>query len=291
MCDSIESVVGRKEHQRLLAVRSRSVTAIAIELFSLFSAAALSAQVPVPNLSDERISKAAYQETLGTLTPTSQAESQSCKGGAKKKPNAASEDTADKSKQTSRLMWLLPNFAAVSANTQLPPLSAKGKFWLATKDSFDYSSFAWAGILSAQEYGLNDYPEFGRGMTAYGRYYWHVLVDGISGNYFTQAIVPWATREDPRYYTLGHGNFLRRAGYALSRIVVTKTDSGDKSFNWSQVAGNGLEAGLSNAYYPPQLRSWRQTGINWGAQVETVALTNIATEFWPDIRRVIFRRK
>lgn len=188
-------------------------------------------------------------------------------------------------------MGVVPNFGAVSANTQLPPLSTKGKFWLATEDNFDYSSFIWTGILAGQEFGLKNYPEFGQGMAGYGRYYWHTFVDGVSGTYFTEAIIPWITHEDPRYYTLGHGGFFRRTGYALSRVIMTKTDSGGSSFNWSEVAGNAFEAGLANAYYPPQERGARQTAINWGAQLESAALNNIAKEFWPDVRRLLFRQK
>jgi hypothetical protein len=159
------------------------------------------------------------------------------------------------------------------------------------EDSFDYSSFVWTGILSGQEFGLRNYPGFGHGMAGYGRYYWHTFVDGVSGTYFTEAIVPWVTREDPRYYTRGHGGFFFRTGYALSRVVVTKTDSGGTSFNWSEVVGNGFEAGLSNAYYPRQERGLHQTAINWGAQIESAALNNIAKEFWPDFRRIVLHRK
>jgi hypothetical protein len=167
----------------------------------------------------------------------------------------------------------------------------KGKFWLATQDSFDYSSFIWTGVLAGQEFGSNNYPEFGQGAAGYGRYYWHTFVDGVSGTFFTEAIVPWVARQDPRYYTLGHGGFFHRTGYALSRVVVTKTDAEGTSFNWSEVVGNAFEAGLSNAYYPREERGWHQTAINWGTQLESAALNNIAKEFWPDFRRVVLRRK
>jgi hypothetical protein len=80
-------------------------------------------------------------------------------------------------------------------------------------------------------------------------------------------------------------------GYALSRTYLTKTDSGGTGFNWSEVGGNGLEATLSNAYYPPQERGAGQTLRNWGTQMESAALNNIFKEFWPDIRRKVFRQK
>ena len=274
------------------------MAASAVLLFWLFWAAALWAQAPAPDVSNSKLGDGACRQVGTTSASPSQADSQSDKGSGEKKregvpEGACTSNSKDESegRQTNRILGVVPNFGAVSANTQLPPLSTKGKFWLATEDSFDYSSFVWTGILAGQEFGLNNYPEFGHGMAGYGRYYWHTFVDGVSGTYFTEAIVPWITREDPRYYTLGHGGFFRRTGYALSRVVVTKTDSESTSFNWSEVAGNAFEAGLSNAYYPPEERGWRQTGINWGAQLESAALNNIAKEFWPDFRRVVLRRK
>jgi hypothetical protein len=280
--------------------------AAAVTLLILFSACASWGQALDPNQFDPRFeqteetSATETQQNGNTSPPSSQAGSQEGKEGGENKQSAASDEDekskvkkseVTKGEQTNRILYVVPNFAAVSANTQLPPLTTKGKFWLATEDSFDYSSFVWTGIISGQEFGLNNFPEFGQGMAGYGRYYWHNFVDGVSGTYFTEAIVPWISHEDPRYYTLERGNPLRRLYYALSRVVLTKTDSGGTSFNWSEVGGNALEAGLSNAYYPPQERSGRQTLINWGAQIESAALNNIAKEFWPDFRRYVLRRK
>src|ERR1700674_1107567 len=193
--------------------------------------------------------------------------------------------------QSKRMFWLVPNFAAVNANTRLPALSTREKFVLAAHDSvLDYSSFTWAGILAAQAMVLNSDPELGHGIAGYGRYYWRTFTDGVSGTFFTEAIVPAITHEDPRYYTMGQGGFFRRTGYAISRAFVTKTDSGGTSFNWSEVAGNGLEAALANVYYPPQERGVSQTARNWGTQMESAVLNHVFQEFWPDIRRKIFRR-
>jgi hypothetical protein len=189
------------------------------------------------------------------------------------------------------MLWVVPNFAAVSPNAKFTPLTPRQKFALASDDSFDYSSFVWTAIITAQSYALNSDPELGRGMAGYARYYWRAFADGVSGTFFTEAIVPVVTHEDPRYFTLGHGGLLRRMGYSLSRTVITKTDSGGTTFNWSEVAGNALEATLSNAYYPPQERGLHQTLRDWGTQMESAALNNVAKEFWPDIRRDVFRQK
>jgi hypothetical protein len=208
-------------------------------------------------------------------------------------PTPVADQKTDNSagQQTRRMFWVVPNFAAVSAYTKLPPLSRREKFALAREDSVDYTSFIWAGILAGQSMALNSYPELHHGIAGYGRYYWRAFADQASGAFFTEAIVPALTREDPRYYTRGYGGFFRRTGYALSQVVLTRTDSGGTTFNFSEVGGNALEAGLSNLYYPPQERGMRKTAENWGAQLESAALNNIIKEFWPDIRRKLFRQK
>jgi hypothetical protein len=207
-------------------------------------------------------------------------------------PDAQNKKDDSQGQQTKRMFWLVPNFAAVSAHTQLPPLSTHEKFALAGQDSvLDYSSYTWAGILAGQAMLLNSDPELGHGIAGYGRYYWRTFADEVSGTFFTEAIVPSIMHEDPRYYTLEQGNFFHRTGYAISRSFLTKTDSGRTRFNFSEVVGNALEAGLSNAYYPPQERGLSQTARNWGTQMESAVLNHVFQEFWPDIRRKLFRRK
>ena len=58
--------------------------------------------------------------------------------------------TQSKESQTKRMMWVVPNFGAVSADAQLPPLSTREKFKLAEEDSFDYSAFVWTGFCFSE---------------------------------------------------------------------------------------------------------------------------------------------
>jgi hypothetical protein len=194
-------------------------------------------------------------------------------------------------KQTKRMFGIIPNFAAVSARTEVPVLSARDKFVLASKDSGDYSSFIWSGLQAAQSMALKSYPELHQGAAGYGRYYWRAFADQASGSFFTEAIVPALTHEDPRYYTLGYGGFFHRTGYALSRVVITRTDSGRNTVNISEIAGNGMEAGLANLYYPPQELSFHNTAVNWATQLEAACLNNLFREFWPDIPHKVLRQK
>jgi hypothetical protein len=264
--------------RKLLAPQFGYVVAAAFALLLLSSAQTLSAQQQHPSEGapprDER---------------APQLESQSASARSPGESSPANDD--EEGKQSKRILGIFPNYRAVSANTQLPALSLRQKFWLATQDSFDYSSFVSAGIISGVSQANNSYPEFGHGAKAFGRYYWHGVADQAVGNYMTEAIVPALTREDPRYYTLGHGGFFKRTGYAVSRLLVTRTDSGRRTMNISEIVGNGAGAGISDLYYPSRERTWTKTGQKWIAQIALDGVFNIAKEFWPDINHRIFHGK
>ena len=125
-------------------------------------------------------------------------------------------------------------------------------------------------------------------MLGYGRYLWHVAVDQTSENYMVEFFVPAATHEDTRFYTLGRGGFFTRAGYALSRVVVTRSDAGNPTFNIAEVVGAGISAGISSTYYPTRERSFLNTGSQWGVNVAIDAMAFVAKEFWPDINHRLF---
>jgi len=197
------------------------------------------------------------------------------------------EETAQ---QTKRILWVIPNYRAVSSNTYLPPLSFKEKLWLATQDSFDYSAFIWVGMVAGVAMASDSQPSFGQGAAGYGIYYAHNFADNTIENYLVEAIVPAAVKEDPRYYTLGHGGFLKRTGYSLSRLLVTRTDGGNATFNFSEVVGAGAAAGIGNLYYPNE-NEWVKTYQRWGGQILQDGISNVAKEFWPDINRTVFRNK
>lgn len=202
--------------------------------------------------------------------------------------DANSLGNVDQGNQSKRILWILPNYRAVSADTQLPPLSTKAKFWLATEESFDYSSFVSAGLYAGISQANKSYPEFDQGARGYGRYYWHALSDQAVGNYMTEALLPIVTHEDPRYYTLGHDGLFKRTGYAVSRLFITRTDAGGRTFNFSEIVGNGAGAGITDAYYPTRDRTWTKTYQKWGTQIGLDGVFNIVKEFWPAIDHSVF---
>ena len=183
--------------------------------------------------------------------------------------------------QTKRILGIIPNFRAVSANVTLPPQSVKEKFVTASQDSFDYSSFLLPGIIAGYNQARNNTPEFHQGAVGYGRYYWHSFVDQTSENYFVEFIVPAIAHEDTRFYTLGHGGFGKRVKYSLSRVIITRDDAGKEVFNAGEILGAGMSAGLSSTYYPSRERSFGNTGGQWASTSASTPLPSSSRNSGP----------
>lgn len=187
-----------------------------------------------------------------------------------------------------RLFFTLPNFLTVENANQIPPLSAKQKFKVVARSSFDYVEFPWYGFLAGISQAENSEPGYGQGAAGYGKRYGAAFADGTIENFWTSAILPSLLHEDPRFYELGEGSFWHRTGYAMSRIFVTRTDSGHSQFNFSEIFGSAISAGISTyTYHPHADQTLGNTASVWGTQVAYDTLTIVVKEFWPDVRRKI----
>lgn len=183
---------------------------------------------------------------------------------------------------------------------KVPPLSAKQKFSVVARSSFDYVAYPWYGFLAGIGQAEDSEPGFGQGAAGYGKRFESALADGTIENFITGAVLPSLLHQDPRFFQSGRGSFAHRSGYAVSRIFVTRTDSGGEQFNYSEVLGSALSATIStNSHHPkstilttssgprfiPSDRTLKNTASVWGTQVGYDTLTIVVKEFWPDIHR------
>jgi hypothetical protein len=206
-------------------------------------------------------------------------------GQSNTKPNAASGTSKD------RLFYTLPNFLTLENAGQLPPLTAGEKFKVVARGSFDYVEYPWYGLLAGMSQAENSESGFGQGAAGYGKRYATAFADGTIENFMTSAVFPALLRQDPRFYQSGHGTFVHRLGYAMSRIFVTRTDAGGEQFNYSEIFGSAISAGISTySYHPHADRTLPNTASVWGSQVGIDTITIVVKEFWPDIRRKFSRK-
>ena len=190
-----------------------------------------------------------------------------------------------------RLFYAMPNFMTVREVDGMPPLTSAQKFSVVARGSFDYFESVWYGALAGISQAENSEPSFGQGAQGYGKRYGTAVADGTIEDFMTGAVLPSVLHQDPRFFQSGQGGFWRRTGYAMSRIFVTRSDSGHRQFNFSEVVGSALAAGISNyTYHPRADRTLPNTAKTWGAQVGYDTLTIVVKEFWPDVRRKLARK-
>jgi hypothetical protein len=191
-----------------------------------------------------------------------------------------------------RLFYTLPNFLTVENSGQVPPLTAGQKFKITLRSSFDYVQYPWYAALAGISQAENSEPGYGQGAQGYAKRFGQEFADGTIENFMVNAVVPSLLHTDPRYYQLGKGGFWHRTEYALSRLVITRTDAGSPTFNFAEIGGSAAAAAISTYSYHPQAdRNLGNVASVWGTQIGYDALSIFAKEFWPDIRRKIHKDK
>ncbi len=187
-------------------------------------------------------------------------------------------------REEKRIMGVLPNYRTAEMSAESTPLTSREKLRIAVKDSFDYPLVFIAAVYAGLYQADDSHPTFGQGAKGYFSRLGTSYADQVDGNMWTEGLLPTLLHDDPRYFRMSTGTVKRRAWYAVSRIVVTRTDSGHSTFNGPEIFGNGIAAAVGLAYYPDDrdVPSFLQV---WGTQLATDAGSQLLKEFWPDLRR------
>jgi len=208
--------------------------------------------------------------------------------------NAQPENSQSENSQIDkRIFGVLPNYRTADGTAPYQPISAKGKFYIAAKDSFDYPVYPLAGGFAALYQLDNQNPSYGQGLRGYAKRFGAAYGDQAIGNLMTEAVFPALLHEDPRYFRIGPagGSARHRTLYALTRVFVTHNDHGGARFNFSEWLGNGAAVAISNLYYPSDTRNVSDNLEKLGVQVATDAFSQVLKEFWPDWKRKLFKKK
>ncbi len=200
-------------------------------------------------------------------------------------PATTTQEPPDK-----RVFGVLPNYRTANESAIYTPITAKQKFIIGSKDSFDYPLVLLAGAFAALGQISNQHPQFGQGMAGFGKRLGTGYADQAIGNMMTESIYPSLLHEDPRYFRRGTGPIKSRTWYALTRIFVTRTDSGGRRFNYSEVLGNATGVAISNLYYS-DTRSAGENFEKLATQLGTDAASQVLKEFWPDIKHRLFKSR
>jgi hypothetical protein len=165
------------------------------------------------------------------------------------------------------------------------PLSVKQKFELFAGESVAPSRFlrsaAGAGVSQAR----NSLDGYGQGMGGYGKRFGSSMATAASSNFFGTFLISSMLHRDPRYFVTLHGGPGHRIGYALSRIVVSRTDEGKNAANWAGMIAPLLAEGLANSYLPVKEQTAGRTFQRYGIRIGLNTAGNALREYWPTIFR------
>ncbi|MGA8940677.1 MAG: hypothetical protein WB439_16055 [Acidobacteriaceae bacterium] len=160
------------------------------------------------------------------------------------------------------------------------PLSAHAKLVIGLEDT--YSLLNLGGILASAGYEqlTNGEPNYGTDRGAFGQRLGAAAIRDTSQGLFTDAVFAPLLHQDPRYYVEGpQYSTVHRALYAITRPLITRTDSGRRTVNGALLLGYAASALLNNAYYPSINRNVRGTVSAFGGSVGGAALGFAIGEF------------
>ena len=173
-----------------------------------------------------------------------------------------------------------PNIA-----TSVGTLSTKQKFELFANESVAPSRFlssaAGAGIGQAQ----NSLAGYGQGAEGYGKRFASSMATAASTNFFGTFVIASVSHHDPRYFVTLHPGVRYRIGYALSRIVISRTDDGRNAANWPGILGPLLAESLANSYLPVKEQTAGRTFQRYGIRIGLYTASNALRQYWPTIFR------
>jgi hypothetical protein len=256
----------------------RQTAAIVALFFLALPAAAQQTETPSQALPVASL-PASQQQTAGD---------QSAKQPGQSQDQSKTDD--EKKEKPDRIFGVLPNYTTVNGTAQLRPLTWKEKFKITAQGAFDPYEFGIVAILAAKSQAEDNDAAWGQGMKGYGKRYAAGFADQAIGNFMTGAIYPSLLHQDPRYFRMGQGGIWHRTAYAVTRVIITRGDSGAKQFDFSEFLGDASAAGIADVYHTRQDRTFSNTAGTFSTQIAVDALGNVLKEFWPDVHEKLRKK-
>ena len=181
-------------------------------------------------------------------------------------------------------------FISVANAQQADPLSWEGKLRFHAVSAYGPATLVGTAAYTGFLQGIDFPREWGQGMSGYGKRLGSELAYVGVRNTMSFAL-DTALHEDPRYYRSTDSGFWRRMKHAFRGTVLTRTDSGGETFAWWRWGSAYGATYVSNQWYPDRVNTVKYDLTEGTTQMGFDFLANVGTEFWPDLKKKVFRRK
>jgi hypothetical protein len=146
-------------------------------------------------------------------------------------------------------------------------------------------SAAYAGLLQR----LNAPTEWGQTTAAYGERLASTMACGVIHGVLAFGL-DTTLHQDPRYFRAGSGGFWRRTAHAVRGTFLTRTDRGGETVSTWRIGSAYGAAFLSNEWYPKRLDTVRLGFLQGSVRMGFDLVSNLASEFWLDVKTKVFHR-
>ncbi len=204
-------------------------------------------------------------------------------------PNAPSAERQEEKK--SRLESFPTILGPVSGIKSAARLTPKQKFQLFLYNTVNPYPVAVAAASAGVAQATDSQEGYGQGTVGYGKRFGAAYAGNASTQFFGKFVYPAIFQQDPRFFPQGTGSIESRTMYAFSRIFVTRNDSGRQAANYSFWLAGASAAALTMTYYPAGDRSAADAAVRFGTGFATQAGFNVVKEFWPDVKKKLFKKK
>jgi hypothetical protein len=132
---------------------------------------------------------------------------------------------------------------------------------------------------------FNTDPKYGHDAGAFGEKFGSAMLRSASVRVFSDGILATAFHQDPRYYRIERGSFVKRSLLSARQALIRRGDDGSDQFNYSGIGGRAVAAALVVTYYPQPSVTARVVSLTFLTSIATDAGGNLVLEFLPNIIR------
>jgi hypothetical protein len=176
--------------------------------------------------------------------------------------------------------------------TEWKPLTTRQKFDIFLHSTYSPRTFANAAIDEAADRVKGNHlnREYETGFRGAGQRYGINLATNETDVFFQRFLFPTLLKQDPRYFRNPDLPFFQRALYAMSRVLIARTDSGGQTFNSSRILSVAASRAVADLYVPGERQGMHPIAGCVSFTLLRDAGMNLAHEFWPDVRRKFLHR-
>jgi hypothetical protein len=172
------------------------------------------------------------------------------------------------------------------------PLNVREKVDLGLLDASSFGDLGATLISAGYSHIANSQPNYGTDSGAFAARVGAAGIREITEGIFTDSVFSVLEKEDPRYYVMGpQYGYVRRTMYAITRPLLTRTDSGNSTPNGALLSGYAASAALALTYYPSGNRNFHDAASNFGGSIGGAALGFFVSEFQDDFLIALHLKK